>query len=230
MNGSLSPAEKDRQVSFTIVNCKNSDTNADIFLVDSSLNNDYYQMRYTENYLKENISNLYYYNVADYDPPLTRQVVYESTDRKYTESFALRNFLLNKFEELREYRFITVCSAMCIFNFNTKEYVDNKIYFKSLPTKEFPENKIEYSYLDTRKHNNDNLIHSYCSHAYSFDSIYLQDFLYVHEYVMQMCRRGYNEPTLEECLYSFTRHLEEHIVQVNWEIDGFDDNGSWYRY
>lgn len=229
-NGSLSPEEKDRQVGYTIVNCKNSDNDADIFLVDSSVNSDYYRIRYTNDFLLSFIQNLKYYNVGDYDPPLTRQVVHESTDKKFTESFALRNFLLNKFEELKEYKFITVCSSMYICNFNVKEYVDNKIYFKRQPSKKFPENETEYSYLDTRKYNNDDLIHSYCSHAYSFDSVYLQDFLYVHEYVMQICRRGHIEPTLEECLYSFTRHLRENIIEIDWNIDGFDDNGSWYRY
>lgn len=228
--GKIDPGERDRYNSCTLINCYNADNDADIFLVDSSVEYDYYKTRYTDSFLTYHIKNLKYQNLADYDPPLTRQIVHESKDKKYTESFAFRAFVNKNFEELQKYKFITVCSSRYITEFNVKLYEEGKIYFKQQPVINFSENESLYSIIDTRKYNNDNFIRSYCSHAYAFDSKYLHDFLYVHEFVMHICRKGYNHISLEQCLYSFTNHLRDNIVEVDWVVDGFDDDGTWYRY
>lgn len=224
----FSAEERLRQTIFTVNSLDQvSDSDTTIFLLDCSENFQNYQEIFQ--YQK----NLIYISASQCLPEIYQEV--RTHPNKSRGECLLLSSFMSKFEHLlKNYDYIFKISgryfldSSCNFDLLTPDNLD-KIFFKKEMASEW-EDRWQYSEIDLRNIQGDNHLRWYITIVFGWGKAQYSTMLSLFRRVADHLSNENNFHYDIECLsYFYTRPYEKNIVNIDWNVSGFDGVYGTFR-
>jgi hypothetical protein len=226
----FSDGERFRHTTFTIASLDHVAQDDDtIFLIDLSEN--WRQYKNLMSYQK----NMVFVSVKE-EMPEIYEACRTHPNKSRSESMMMMAFMIKYKKILEEYDFFIKISGRYFIDktFNRLDLNENnldKILFKNRLEFDFSEGW-GYTMVDRRTVQGNNKLYQYPSALYGFGRHYYSKMLDIYRVLVELLDHPVHKSyDMETLLYYFTRHFEQDIVHVDWNVYGFEGiSGTFMRY